>query len=278
MKYIWDQIDDARNIWDKLDALDLSARSVLTEITSAILGKVYEVTVPEQFFGLFEPGSDHIIRIYATGHDGLTSVRIYTFTAVENILHDITFYVMRDGVTVSNVGNELNWHDYMAVGTHKYSIRSVDQNGSIRDSNIITLTTELNCVSIALTIAPENYSLIRVRRGQTPQISRQRVNELADTRFIGKRLPEFRKTGQSTDQISFSFTTTDKEEYRALFDMLDQAEPVVYRDHYGNRIIGVVDTQPYDYKMLNLSAKYNYIADYSLTVTASAYEEEVPYD
>lgn len=256
----------------------LDSSVVLMDHPGAEQGVEYTLSVPDSFILAQEDGSRHQIVITAADDDGETSSRIFTFTAAEDLEPTAVFYVLRDGIPVAKLKTERQWLDYIAVGTHRYMIRGIDRHDRVSDSNEITLTIAVRHATLALVSEPGEYAELVVRRGGRPQVAQNYSEQYTETRYEGREFPVYTYTGQRGNAMPLSFSTRTLREQSDLLALIDRGEPMVYRDLYDSRVIGVIPGLDKEFQGRFLRHPYDAFIDFDITINQCDHSEEVEYD
>lgn len=241
-------------------------------------GAAYTISIPDSFILAQEDGSRHQIVITATDNNGETSTRILTFTALEDLAATATFYVLRDGIPVAKLTTERQWFEYLVVGTHRYMIRGIDKNDRVSDSNEITLTIIVSYATLALVSAPGDYAELIVRRGGRPGVTQNYSEQYTETRYEGREFPVYIHTGQRGNAMPLSFSTRILQEQSALLALIDRGEPMVYRDLYNSRVVGIVPGLDKEFQGRFLRHPFDAFIDFDITINQCDHSEEVEYD
>lgn len=249
------------------------AGSILANWGQVIQGQEYTFTViPENY-----SQTQVQVIITATDNRGLASQRIYTFHSPGNIGFQSIFYIYRDGIPVGKTKGGFEWNDYLEVGRHEYYVSGLI-NGIAVDSNVVVIEIDMELASLALAENPGDMLDLVIRRDQPPQISRSRSDRFEEIKYIGLKYPRFRYKDGEALQISFTFTITNYESYKRLMSLLEPGDPLVYRDKYYNRIIGIIENDAIDFHSRDEDQWFNFVADFSYTIIQCAYDEEVYFD
>ena len=242
-------------------------------------GVNYTVTITDDQVFAWPDGSVHAVVITATDNKGAASTRRYTFTAVEDLVSTAVYYVLRDDEPVAKVTGATQWQDYMAVGVHRYRIRTVDKYDNYTDSNEVTVEIIVNGSTLALSAAPADYLAQQIRRGERPGRSGTQSVLYGEQRYEGRVYPVLSDSGQRSNQKTADLTTRTKAEENRLEELVNAGQPLIYRDLYDKRIIGGVMELPSDYYLRERHRDdLNYIVDFTLSIIQCDYSEVVPYD
>lgn len=252
--------------------------TVIFNVPNAQQGAEYTVSISDAQILAMAYQSRHSIIITATDNKGASATRIYTFTAVEDLVSAAVFYILRDGQPVAKLPAVQQWTDYLEVGTHRYMVRGVDKNDNYSDSNEVTVTITVNHATLALAESPGNYLTLSVRRNERPKIEQNIDMVYSETMYEGRAYPVYECTGQRRVAQSISFTTRTLAEQSALFALISSGGPLVYRDLYDTRIVGVIPSRVNDYQGRFRGRANNSIVDYNLTINQCDFNEVRPYD
>lgn len=266
---------------DPANTIHIVARlngAVLFNMPNAQQGATYTANITDaQIFAMADQ-SRHSVTITATDNKGLVATRTYTFTAVEDLVTTAVFYVLRNGVSVAKLGNVWEWTDYLEVGTHRYVVRGVDRYGNFSDSNEVTVTITLKYGTLALVSSAGNYIELIMRRNERPRIGRNYNNNYTETWYEGRAFPIYEYSGQKRNVYPISFTTLTLQEQSALFGIVSSAQPLIYRDQYNNRVIGVAPDLTSDHQGRLPNQAFNAIIDFDITINQSDFNEVIEYD
>lgn len=252
--------------------------TMLFSISNAQQGVNYTAAITDERIFAMQDQSRHSIIITATDNKGASSVRTFTFTAVEDLVSTAVFYVLRDGVPAARLGNIREWTDYLEVGTHRYVIRGIDRYDNFSDSNEVIITIFVRCATLALVSVPDNYINLIIRRNERPQINQNFSVQYTETRYEGRRYPVFTSTSQRGNAMPLAFSTWALQEQTALFEFLDKGEPLVYRDLYNSRVIGVIPGLDKGFQGRFLRQSFDAFIDFNVTINQCDYNEVVAYD
>jgi hypothetical protein len=197
------------------------------------------------------------------------------WTYSEEVLSEVTFYLLRDGIPVARLGQDRSWTDYMAAGTHSYVVRGVDRYDNYADSNAVTVTTALNHPTLAPVTDPAGMRHLIARYGERPGNSRNISRISTEQRFEGDTMPTASSSEQWTESRTLSFTHMSAAEAEEMASLKNQI--VVYRDHYGERMFGQIQAYNPDYIRRQLG-QIDAVINYSVQMDARAYEERIAYD
>lgn len=254
-------------------------------------GASHAITITDDQVAAWPSESTHTIVIVATDQKGASASRKYTFEAVEDLLSTAVYYVLRDGVPVARVAAGYQWADYMEVGTHTYQILAVDVYDNPSYSNEVTLTIEVLHCTLATVSAPGQYLEIIGRWGGRDARTQQHGVNYSQTRYEGRRYPVAIATTQETHDSAVSLSTRNKEEYDRLKELLYAREPLIYRDAFDTRVVGVVPEIEFDMQRRkrrrgdggelgedSTGPMLSFIANLEFTMSATDYEERISYD
>lgn len=186
------------------------------------------------------------------------------------------FYILRDGVPVakligytSQAANSYLYADYMAIGTHSYRVRLVDDDDNFTDSEELELTTTVRSTTVAPAARPQKMLTLELKVGGRPERSAALSLVTTSSYFDGRRYPAVTFSGFADHQWSFTYSASLRD-YEQLEELVQTAQPIVVRGSYCKRLIGTVTA---------LSPSYTpYSVDFTLTVSRCDYVEELPYD
>lgn len=204
----------------------------------------------------------------------------WTTSGQVDVYEDIpgaVFYVLRDGVPVARLTSERSWVDYMAVGTHRYIIRGVDENDNPSDSNEVIITLNLNHAVISPADSPGSMFNLDVRRGDRPETIRAlSFPNISTMYFEGREKPVI--VGKKSKSLTYSlaFTHLTLEEYEAMDDLLDTA--ILYRDHFNKRIFAEITSIEDDQVRRHMSDRADAVVDFTAILTETEYDEAIEYD
>lgn len=266
---------DPDNTVDIIVRLD---SEVIFSMPSAQQGANYIATITDAQIFAMEDQSRHSVIITATDNKGASSIRTFTFTAVEDLVTTAVYYVLRDGQPIARLGSIEQWIDYMEVGTHRYVIRGVDRYGNFSDSNEVILTISVNHATLALTSAPAEYISLIVRRNERPSVEQNYNVIFTETRYEGREFPVYEYSGQKGNAKPIAFTTLTLQEQQALLSLISQSRVFVYRDLYNSRIIGIIPNLTNDFQGRFPQQVHNAIIDFSLTINQCDFSEVIAYD
>ena len=268
-----------------VDVAVLLDDTVTLDQPNAQQGVDYTVSVTDNQIYSMEDGSQHTITITATDNKGASSVRIYTFTAVEDLISTAVYYVLRDGVPVAKITQniinpvDLAWQDYMTAGTHTYVIRAVDKYDNFIDSNPITITTEIDYATVARADRPAEMVDLKLRRNEPPVISRVYGISGDLSALSGRKYPVYTDSGNRTDAWSLRFTHRSIDEYDQLLELIDAGLPIVYRDCYDNVIIGRMPIMEHEFVRRGRRMPASGVSiNFATTLERVDYTEAVDYD
>lgn len=266
---------------DPNNAITLSARlngTILFNMPNAQQGATYTATITDaQIFEMADQ-SRHSVVITAVDNKGATSTRTYTFTAVEDLVTTAVFYVLRDGQPIAKLTSIQQWTDYLEVGTHRYVIRGVDRYDNFSDSNEVSVTISLNYATLALASSPGNYIDLIVRRNERPQVGQNYNTVYTETNYEGRDFPVFEYSGQRRNSVSLGFSTRTLAEQATLFSMISHGVPVVYRDLYDSRIVGVIPELSNSNQGRFRGQIHNAFIDFNVTINQCDFNEVISYD
>ena len=238
-------------------------------------GMEYAVALSDDTVAGLEGNVIHSITITATDNQGMSARRVYTFTATEIAQAAGIFFVLRDGVPVARLEEGRAWTDYMEAGTHTYVVRGVDAWDNYADSNAVTLTIAMKHAAIAAVDSPGSIFGLRLRRGDYPTMEYAFAASAEKTQFEGRKYPVLADSGQREGVWSFAFTHCAASRHRELVALADAGSPVVYRDPFGNRLVGVIDTNSSTFARRTGGAEF---IDFALQITEIDYSEAIEYD
>lgn len=191
----------------------------------------------------------------------------------------IVYYVLRDGAPIARLNAPEQWTDYASLGTHTYVVRAVDEDDNFTESNPVTLTIEVEYATIAPMKNPQNMVDLKLRRGQPPSVN-QSYSVVASTQhFDGREYPVYTDSKNRDSMWMLEFTHRTITECQRLAEIVGSGDPVVYRDLYGNRLIGFANTLSQDFlrRWRGRSAQ-NAAIDFAMSLRAIDYREAVDYD
>lgn len=252
--------------------------TLIFNMPNAQQGANYEINLTDDQIFAMEDQSQHAITIAANDNKGAIATRIYTFTVLEDLLLTAVFYVLRDGVPVARLESIQEWTDYLEVGTHRYIIRGIDRYDNYSDSNEVTVTILVKYATIAAVSAPGNYISLIMRRNERPQESHNYTVQYTETQFEGRRFPVYSHTGQRRSDMPLAYSTRTLQEQAALFPLIDQGEPLVFRDQYNNRIIGIVPDLGKSFQGRFFNQLFDAFVDFDISISQCDYKEIVDYD
>lgn len=252
--------------------------NLLFNMPNAQQGANYTVNVTDAQIFAMEDQSRHSIIITATDNKGASAIRTYTFTAVEDLVTTAVFYVLRDGSPVAKLTSIQQWTDYLEVGTHRYVIRGVDRYDNFSDSNEVSITISLNHATLALASSPGNYIDLIVRRNERPQVGQNYNMVYTETHYEGRDFPVFEYSSQRRNSVPLGFSTRTLAEQATLFSMISHGVPVVYRDLYDSRIVGVIPELANSNQGRFRGQAYNAFIDFNITINQCDFNEVIPYD
>lgn len=266
---------DPNNTIDIIAGLD---GALIFNMPNAQQGTNYEIPITDDQIFAMEDQSQHTITIAATDNKGAIATRIYTFTVLEDLLLTAVFYVLRDGAPVARLESVQEWTDYLEVGTHRYVIRGIDRYDNYSDSNEVLLTISMKYATIAAASAPDNYISLIMRRNERPQESHNYNVQYTETRFEGRQFPVYSCTGQRGSDMPLAYSTRTLQEQKALFSLIDYGEPLVFRDQYNNRIIGIVPDLGKSFQGRFFNQLFDAFVDFDIIINQCDYRETVDYD
>jgi len=143
------------------------------------------------------------------------------------------------------------------------------------DSNAVTLTIAMKHAAIAAVDSPGSIFGLRLRRGDYPTMEYAFAASAEKTQFEGRKYPVLADSGQREGVWSFAFTHCAASRHRELVALADAGSPVVYRDPFGNRLVGVIDTNSSTFARRTGGAEF---IDFALQITEIDYSEAIEYD
>lgn len=233
---------------------------------------VYTIQVTDDQIFAMEDGSQHSIVITARSH--LTATRIYTFTAVEDIVSTAVFYVLRDGVPVARLTDAREWTDYTVAGTHTYVIRAVDRYDNFTDSNPVTITVDVPHPVIATIDAPENMFHFIVRRGEYPQTQKTISSMFEEVRTENAIHPRFANSKQMSETYNLSYTHISTEAYNRLMELV--GPKLIYRDQFGDRAFGRLRSRDED-NVRRVINKFESVSNFTAQFIREEHMEAIEY-
>lgn len=252
--------------------------TIIFTMPNAQQGADYTITVTDaQIFAMADL-SVHNIIIMATDNKGATATRIFTFTAVEDLVSTAVFYVLRDGQPIANIVRERQWTDYLEVGTHRYRIRGVDRYGNFSDSNEVTVTIALKHATLGLVSNPSNFVGLIWRLDGKPTMGQNYDTSFSEEWYEGRTFPVYEYSGRKSNSMSLAFSTLNLQDQQAIFNIISQSLPVVYRDQYESRIVGVVPNFASELQGRYKTATHNALINFNMTLNRADFNEVIEYD
>lgn len=235
----------------------------------------YTVTVEDAVLQSLVWGKEYELVLSATDRRGLESRRRYTFTAAENLALSCMFYVLRDGEAIAKLDQMEEWVDYTQTGSHTYVVRCVDPDDNFVDSNPVTLTTTVNRAVVANLAQPRQWVELTLREGQRPVVDQSYLIRTEALQFEGRTLPVAVDSGHREGVWTLRFTHCGMEEYGELLALAAAGEPVIYRDLYGNRFVGVIESKTSSFTRRGGRMD---IVDFTVQLVEIDSSEEISYD
>lgn len=184
--------------------------------------------------------------------------------------------MLRDGVPIAKIDayttaavNCYGYSDYMAVGSHRYRIRMVDDSDNYVDSEEIEVTTAIRQTTVAPIHRPQDIITLEMRAGGKPEHTDNLSLVTSSTHFDGRKFPAVTFSGFLTRQPSLTHSLS-RAEYAQLEELIRCAQPVVIRNADFHTLVGTVS---------GIAPTYlPYGVDFTLTIDVCDYVERVPYD
>lgn len=233
---------------------------------------VYSLNIHE-----YDAGKQNTITIVATDEKGNSDARIYTYISPTENVYNSTYYIFVDGIPKYKVHGEFSLTDYLHAGCHTYFVQGIFDE-IIHDSNTITLCTELDYATISSADTPESHLVLYLKKDQFPQVSSDFSFTYQENRYLNSYKPTFNTNDNQSRTVTISFTIKTEPEYNQLTEIVYRNYPVLYRDMFDNRIIGILDAVPIEYLKKTNGNDYNFVVDFSFTITEVDYLEEIEYD
>lgn len=191
----------------------------------------------------------------------------------------IIYYILRDGTPVARLDAPDRWMDYTAIGTHTYMVRAVDEDDNFTDSNPVTLTIEVEYATVAPMQNPANMAVLKLRRSQPPSVNQSYSVVASAQHFDGRVYPVYTDSKNRDSIWTLEFTHRTIAECERLMEIVRSGRPIVYRDLYGNRLIGFANTISQDFlrRWRGRSAQ-NAAIDFAMSLRAIDCREVVDYD
>lgn len=249
--------------------------SIITQNNNARQGATYTVTITDDQVFSWAEGSSHTIAITAADNKGASSTRTYTFVAVEDLVTTAVFYVLRDGIPVAKLSNASNYADYMAVGTHTYTIRAVDRYDNFTDSNLVTITTSIHNAVVAGVDSPSHMLDMALRLDALPERTEAYSTIQEEIMYEGRMFPVLSGSRGRARTKNISLTDVTKENHQALRALVGSI--VVYRDLYGELIIGYVKARDSGFIRMPLG-QFETAINYTMQIVETDYQERITYD
>ncbi len=229
--------------------------------------------ITDDFLSSWNLDTDYYVRVDMYTGDFRTIKRVPVRVTRDEVPLAV-FYVLRDGIPVARLKDERRWTDYLAVGTHSYVIRGVDQYDNYTDSNDVVITIDLRHPVIAPVDDASAMRYLHLRLNEKPRNSHSLTRVSTEPRFEGMELPAMTESKQWSSVRSLEFTHLSVEEFEALTALRNRI--IVYRDQYYTREFGQIQAHNTDFIRRHLS-RFDAAVNFTLQMDAREYEERIAY-
>lgn len=236
----------------------------------------YQIVVSDEQVNMYQENDTGTVIITATDQWGATSTVHYTFQVIEDFRKTTLYYILRDGEPIAKSPSQTqNFLDYTAVGEHKYKIRAVDRYDNFVDSNEITLFLEIEYATVAPVDTPWDQVNLIQRRGSLPSVERSFSPVFGKQHISGQAYALIEDEGFRESVWTLAFTHRSLATKEKINRWAAEGIKVVYRDTFGNKIVGVIQSVDDGYVFKN---KNGVAVDFSIQLSNIPYSEVITYD
>lgn len=176
-----------------------------------------------------------------------------------------TYYVLRDGIPIARVDGN-SYADRMSNGQQQYVVRGITPDGYYGDSAPVYAYVEIQNAVIGLVDAGAEWLTLRMRRGERPTHEGSYSIQAQYVHYYGRRKPVAYTIGMEDASHDFAFTVKPLLAEN-LHDLIGRT--VVYKDHWGNVVIGLLGT---------VQIQHDRVCDVQFSITETDYHQEVSYE